>query len=115
MTDRTSLNRRNKRYGVAVEKRIAAVLGTERYLANTGGPIDLIPLDGMCIQVKGGATVVSAVMREAFAKARAGAAKHKGLAAVALEDRRGSPHKRYICFELEEWAAWNGYPKEKTE
>jgi hypothetical protein len=106
--------RRNKRYGAAVEARFAAALGTKRYPANTGGSLDLIPIDGMYIQVKGGKTVVTAIMRDALAKARAAAAAHNGLPAVAIEDRRGPRYQRWICFPFEEWCAWNGYGKEAT-
>ena len=68
--------RASKRKGVAYEKRAAATFGTSRFPANTGGPIDLLPVDGMYIQVKGGKAVTTAVMRDGMAKARAAAAPH---------------------------------------
>lgn len=103
--------RRNRARGAQDERDVAKVLGTERYWANSGGPEDCKPLDGMAIQVKGGKQVVTQDMREALASARMAAGEH-GLPTVVLVDRRGTRIQRWIAFPLAEWAAWNGYPRE---
>lgn len=106
--------RRNKANGVRWEKDAAAVLGTERYLANTGGPIDLIPIAGLKVQVKGGKAVVTEVMRVALASATAGC-KTGELPAVYLIDTRDARNHHWICFEAKSWSAWNGFgPKDDT-
>jgi len=57
----TKRSRRSKRIGANAERNIAAMFGTKRFLANTGGPLDIIPLeDGVHVQVKAGATVTTA-------------------------------------------------------
>jgi len=100
--------RRNKAAGVRHEKAAAAVLGTTRYKANTGGPVDLLPLDGIQIQVKGGATCVTAIMRAALASARS-ACKTGELPAVYLIDTRAARNEHWICFPAKAWADWCGY------
>ncbi|MDE2105801.1 MAG: hypothetical protein KGL39_51735 [Patescibacteria group bacterium] len=106
--DITRRMRRNKANGVRYEHEAAVVLGTERYKANTGGPVDLIPVDGMQIQVKGGATVVTSIMRTALASARS-ACKTGELPAVYLIDTRNTRNQHWICFPAKEWAAYHGY------
>lgn len=98
-----------KAKGVAYEHRAAKILGTERFKANTGGPIDLIPLNGMYVQVKGGKAVVTEVMRKALVSARLEANKHHGLPAVFLCDARGGPITDWICFPAKDWADWHGF------
>lgn len=104
--------RASKRKGVAYEKRAAATFGTSRFPANTGGPIDLLPVDGMYIQVKGGKAVTTAVMRDGMAKARAAAALHDGLPCVYLVDARGARLDDWVCFPAKAFAAWHGYATE---
>ena len=109
-TEATRRARASKRKGVAYEKRAAATFGTSRFPANTGGPIDLLPVDGMYIQVKGGKAVVTAIMRDALAKARAAAASvPSGLPCVYLVDARSTRREDWVCFPAKEFAAWHGY------
>ncbi len=101
--------RASNRPGAAYKKRTTATFGTSRFPANTGGPIDLLPVDGMYIQVKGGKAVTTAVMRDGMAKARAAAALHDGLPCVYLVDARGTRLEEWVCFPAKEFAAWHGY------
>ena len=100
--------RRVKRAGVRFEHAAAKVLGTERYKANTGGPVDLIPIAGMQIQVKGGATVATSIMRAAMHSAMAASGPGE-LPAVYLIDTREGRNFHWICFPAKEWATWNGF------
>lgn len=98
----------NKARGAADERDIAKRLGGKRHPADTGGDED-IEHPELCIQVKGGGTVVTEVMRGAMASAKAAANHPAKLPAVALVDRRGTRLQRYIVFDLDQWAAWYGY------
>lgn len=106
MTDPTLCARmkRIKRAGVRFEHEAAEVLGTERYKANTGGPVDLLPLPGIQIQVKGGAMVVTSIMRAALASARKACGEGE-IPAVYLIDTRAARNQHWICFPAKEWAA----------
>lgn len=107
MTDRSAIGRASKARGKADERRWLAVVGATRFPADTGGKLDG-KWDGHAVQIKGGPTVASVVMREALAEARAGAGPGE-LPCVGLVDRRARPIQEWICFPLKEWAAWNGY------
>ncbi len=113
-TDIARRMRRIKRAGVRFEHEAAKVLGTERFKANTGGPVDLIPIDGLQIQVKGGATVVTSIMRTALASARS-ACKTGELPTLYLIDTRDARNQHWICFPAKEWAAFHGYGTKTVE
>lgn len=106
--------KRNRDRGASDEKDIAKRLGAKRHWANSGGPEDL-EHPSMSIQVKGGLSCVTQVMRDAMASAKAAANYPAKLPAVALVDRRGTRLARYIVFDLDQWCAWNGYPGDATE
>lgn len=110
-TDRSKTNRNNQIRGKTDERRWLAIVGATRFPANTGGKLDG-KFDGMAVQIKGGPVVASAIMREALAAARAGAAPGE-LPCVGLVDRRDRLIQEWICFPLREWAAWHGYGGEK--
>lgn len=101
--------RNNKHRGASDERDIARRLGGKRHPADTGGNED-IEHPELSIQVKGGSTVVTEVIRRGMASAKAGSRDGAKLAAVALVDRRGTRLERYIVFDLDQWAAWHGYP-----
>lgn len=98
---------RNKARSKDDERDIARRLGARRHLADTGGPEDC-EHDWLCIQVKGGLRVMTEVVREGMASAKAGAAGKNKLPCVAVVDRSGTRLRRYIVFELDAWAEWNG-------
>src|SRR3990167_11182629 len=108
---RSRRGRNAKARGKADEREIARRLGGQRYPADTGGEAD-IDHPTFCIQVKGGAAVATQVMRDALASARAAAVGTGKLPTVALVDRRGSRNQRWLCFDLEEFAAFHGYGPE---
>lgn len=99
----------NKAKGVAAEKRAAAIYGTERYKANTGGPLDLFEFDGHFVQVKSGGTITLSTIFDGLASARAAALPSHGLGAVHVEYGRGGKLRHLICFDPAEWAAYHGY------
>lgn len=114
MTDRAAINRNNRKRGKRAENRVAEMLGTERYWANSGGALDLKPMDGIAVQVKSGKTVTTVAMRDGLAAAHAGAPPGH-LAALVIEDQRARPYRRWIAFDLADWLAWNGYDREVEE
>lgn len=103
----------NKAKGVAAEHRAAAIYGTERYKANTGGPLDLFEFGGgYFVQVKSGATITLGTIFDGLASARVAALPSHGLGAVHVEYGRGGRLRHLICFDAIEWAAWHGIGKE---
>ena len=104
----------NKARGKVDERDIARRIGGKRHPADTGGDED-IEHPEYCVQVKGGLSCVTQVMRDAMASAKAAANYPAKLPAVALVDRRGTRLARYIVFDLDQWCAWNGYPGAATE
>lgn len=101
--------KRNRARGAQDERDVARILGTERYWANSGGPADCKPVNGMAIQIKGGKQVVTETMREALVSARAATSEEYPLPTVVLVDRKGTRVQRWIAFPLDEWAAFHGY------
>lgn len=102
----TTSARNNKARGKADERDVARILGGKRHPADTGGLED-VAHDWLTVQVKGGATVTTGPLRDGLAGAQAVAPPTK-LPCVVLVDRRGTRLKRYIVFDLEQFAAWNG-------
>ena len=106
---RSKTGRLNKSRGKVDERDIGRRLGLTRFRADTGDKLDLRG-KGLAIQVKGGATVASAIMRQAMAEAEAGAADFPGdIACIALVDRRARPLRRFICFDVDAFASFFGY------
>jgi hypothetical protein len=106
---RSATGKRSKERGKADERDIGRRLGLTRFRADTGDKLDLEG-KGLAIQVKGGATVASVIMRQAMAEAEAGATSYKGdLPCIALVDRRSRPLRRWICFDVDAFAAYFGY------
>ena len=98
---------RNKARGKQDERDVARILGGVRHMADTGGPEDVShPL--YAIQVKGGMTVVTAVMRAGLASAIKAAEGTDKLPMLALVDRSGGRLQRWVCFPMEAWAAREG-------
>lgn len=105
---RTKRGRNNKQRAKSDERDIARRLGGKRHPADTGGCED-IEHPELCIQVKGGATVVTEIIRRGLAAAKASANYPAKLPVLAIVDRRGTRLQRYIVFDLDQWAAWHGY------
>ena len=99
--------KRNKARGAQDERDVARILGAKRHPADTGGDEDC-EHPWLCIQIKGGLRVVNDIIREGLNAAQCAAAGKAKLPAVVLVDRAGTRVKRYIVFELGEYAAWNG-------
>jgi hypothetical protein len=98
---------RNKHRGSEDERRIASILGTTRYPADTGGLLDLVPVAGYAVQVKGGLRVVTSTIREGLdAARRAAPAGHIGTLAVV--DRSGTRIREFVVFDAREFADWVG-------
>jgi hypothetical protein len=108
MTRVTAKN--NKSRGKQDERDVARILGGQRHPADSGGLED-VAHEWLCIQVKGGGAVTTGPLRDGLAGAQAISPPTK-LACVVLVDRRGTRLKRYIAFELEQFAAWHGIPGE---
>lgn len=107
MVDRSAIGRRAKARGKADERRIGKILGLTRFPADTGGAIDLRGY-GFAIQVKGGYTVTTSIMREALGQARAGTGTGE-IPCVALVDRSGARIQEWLCFPAREFADFFGY------
>lgn len=106
MTNTIPGAKNNKARGKQDERDVARILGGKRHPADSGGAED-VAHGWLTIQVKGGATVTTAPLRDGLAAAQSCNPPGK-LACVVLIDRRGTRLKRYIAFELEEFAGWNG-------
>ena len=100
--------RNNKHRGASDERDIARRLGGKRHPADTGGNED-IEHPELCIQVKGGSTVVTEVIRRGLAAAKASANYPAKLPVLAIVDRRGTRLQRYLVVDLDQYAAWHGY------
>jgi hypothetical protein len=100
--------RRNKARGANDERDVARIIGGVRHVADTGGPEDILHPE-FAIQCKGGKEVVTEAMRVGLQSARMAAVGTTKLPAVTLVDRRGTRVQRWICFPLEEFAAYHGY------
>lgn len=103
---------RNKHRGAQDERDVARILGGKRHLADTGGPED-VEHDWLAIQVKGGATVTTAPLRDGIVAAKLAALGKNKLPVCVLVDRRGTRLARYVVIELGDFAAWFGLPKEE--
>lgn len=106
--DRSRIGRLNKSRAKLYESEAARILGGVRHKADTGGGED-VEHPEYVVQVKSGKTVATQVMRDGLASARAAAAGTTKLPALVLFDRRGGRIQRWICFPLEDFAAYHGY------
>lgn len=112
-TTNSARGRNNKARAKQDERDVALVLGGRRFEADTGHLLD-VEHPEYAIQVKGGATVTTAALRDGLAQAVAGAVGTTLLRCVVLVDRRGSRIGRYVVFELGVFVAHHGYgPKEE--
>lgn len=103
---------RNKARSKQDEKDVARILGATRHWADTGGPEDCAhPV--LSIQVKGGLSVVNDTLRTGMASAKAGAVGTAKLPCVVLVDRKGTRVRRYIVFDLIEYADHEGYGRDE--
>ena len=109
MTDLVKMGRNNQRRGAADERDVARILGGQRHKANAGGPGDDILHSALMIEIKGGQRVANNILRDAMANANAAAVNTTKQPCVVLVDRAGTRTRRYIVFELEPWAAENGW------
>ena len=72
--------------------------------ADTGGKVDVVvDTPGLAIQVKGGRSVASVVLRNAMSELHA-AGPEEMMKAVVLRDRAGTRVVSYIVFLLEDYA-----------
>jgi hypothetical protein len=103
----------NKRRGADDERDVARIIGGKRHPADTGGPEDILHPE-LAVQVKGGGQVVTSVLRQGMAQAMVAGIASGKLPACVLVDRRGTRIARYIVFDLAQWAAYHGWPKESA-
>jgi hypothetical protein len=73
--------------------------------------VDLLPIDGLYLQVKAGKTLTMATLIDGLDAARRGALPSHGLGGCVLEYHRAPRTRTLICFDAVEYAAWNGYGK----
>lgn len=102
--ERVKRGRNSKERGKQDERDVAAIVGGRRHPADSGGPED-VEHPTLSIQVKGGITAASVVLKTGMAAAKLAAEGTGKLAALVLVDRSGPRLKRYICFDLEDWQA----------
>lgn len=119
MTDRSAIGRNNKARAKGFERDVARILGGKRFLADTGGPLD-VEHESLGIQVKSGGSVVTEVAATGLRSAKAGSVGKSLLPCVVLIDRRrrvgeGNRNGKYIMFDLEEFAAYHGYSGDAQE
>ena len=99
---------RNKHRGAQDERDVAQLLGATRHWADSGGKEDCShPV--LAIQVRGGLRVANDTIRDGLASAKAAAAGTSKLPCVVLVDRAGTRVKRYILFDLAQYADHEGY------
>lgn len=113
MTDRSAIGRNNKSRSKEYEREVARILGGSRFLADTGGKLD-VKHESLGIQVKSGKTVVAAIAALGLREAQAGSVGTSLLPCVVLIDRRnrsgeGNKNHSYIMFDLKQFAAEHGY------
>lgn len=106
-TNRSQQSRNSKARAKSDERDVAARLGGKRHLADTGGPED-VAHEWLAVQVKGGKAVVTQALREGMDSAQVAAVGKTKLPCVVLVDRKGTRIRRYIVFELDQFAEWNG-------
>lgn len=112
----TARARRSKRVGRDAENRVAALFGTKRYPANTGGSEDLFPLDdGLHFQVKAGSAITMATIIDGLDAARIGAASRVGLGCCVVEYHRSPRNRTLIVFDAKDYVEWCGYGTRTAE
>lgn len=105
VVDRKKINRGNRNRGRADENDCAKHLRGVRFLANTGGPID-VKHDWLGIQTKGGNGILSQSRVFAFldkAKERRG---DKLPCIIVTNHRPLLPSQRIILFDLSDFSEW---------
>ena len=107
-TERSRRGRNSKSRAKTYEREVARKIGGTRHKADTGGPED-VEHSELAVQVKSGLAVVTQAMREGMAAAQAAAVGKNKLPVVALVDRKGTRLGWWLCFEMDQWAAWHGY------
>jgi len=107
-TDNASKGRNSKARGKQDERDVARILGGKRHPADTGGDCD-IDHPSLAIQVKGGSTTVTEIIRTGMASAKAAALGTGKLPVLVVVDRRGTRLARYAIIELGAFADWNGF------
>ena len=98
---------RNKQRAKDDERDIARRLGGTRHWADTGGKED-VSHPFLSIQVKAGLRVANDTIREGLDAARASAVTQEKLGALAVVDRAGGRVRRFLVFDLDEFANWHG-------
>lgn len=97
----------NKGRGAAYERDIARRLGGTRHWADTGGKED-VEHPSLSIQIKSGLRVVNNTIREGLDAARSVANGQGKLGCLAIVDRSGSRLRRFVVFDLDEFADFHG-------
>lgn len=99
--------KRNKARSKVDENDIARRLGGKRHWADTGEKED-IEHPTFSIQAKGGVRVVNNTIREGLDAARSVANGQGKLGCLAIVDRSGSRLRRFVVFDLDEFADFHG-------
>lgn len=102
--NRRKVGRNNKSRSKIYENEVAAIVGGKRHLADTGGPED-VSHPWLAIQVKSGLALINKTISEGLDTARK-AVKGKEKLPCLVAVHRGTRIKRYIIFDLDEFADW---------
>lgn len=105
--DRAKIGRAAKARAKCDERDIAKALGGTRYPADTGGLLDVLA-EPFGVQVKGGSTVVTEVIRQGMAEAVAGCHGTALTPLLAVVDRRGARNQTYIILRLSDFLDLHG-------
>lgn len=105
----TTAQRNNKARAKVAERRVAAMLGGKRHLADTGGPED-VKHDLFAVQVKSGLKVVNDTIRTGIASAKAAAVGTAKMPILVVEDRAGTRLAHYVVIEMSDFQNEFGLP-----
>lgn len=100
--DRASIGRNSKRRSKCDERDVAKALKGTRFPADTGGLLDVLAKP-WGVQVKGGSTVVTEVIRKGMAEAVAGCHGTTLTPLLVAVDRRGTRNQTYCIMRLEDF------------
>ena len=103
-------SRRNGARGANDERRAAEDLGGLRHWANSGRHED-VAHQALAIQVKGGKTVTTTIMRAGLDAAQLAAVGTAKVPCLYIVDRSGTRVRRLVVFEVDQLCQWLGWPK----
>lgn len=101
--------RNNKSRAKGYERDVARIVGGIRYPADTGGTAKDVESADLVLGVRSNAVPLNKRIVESLDAARVDAALSHKLGGCVYVDRSGTRLRRFIVFDLDDYAEWCGY------